>query len=162
MTSISNPTIHTDYQLHPPPCVPNSTRFVCISDTHSEKYNVPDGDVLIHAGDLTYYGEGLVQTLKWLRSLPHPVKIVVAGNHDSILDANHWSATLSGRNERERILGKGRELNGPSGTFIYLQHETTTFSTEGGKLWKVYGSPSAPRYSDGAFQYSTKTEAEGK
>ena len=34
-------------------------RFVCLSDTHCNDgcfQNVPDGDVLIHAGDFTYVG----------------------------------------------------------------------------------------------------------
>ena len=32
------------------------TRFVCISDTHNSNVHLPDGDVLIHAGDLTNQG----------------------------------------------------------------------------------------------------------
>lgn len=39
------------------------TRFVLISDTHSRiGYQIPDGDVLIHAGDLTKWGT--VESLK--------------------------------------------------------------------------------------------------
>jgi hypothetical protein len=30
------------------------TRFVCISDTHCNTFEVPEGDVLLHAGDLTH------------------------------------------------------------------------------------------------------------
>jgi hypothetical protein len=30
------------------------TRFVCISDTHCNMFDVPEGDVLLHAGDLTH------------------------------------------------------------------------------------------------------------
>lgn len=32
------------------------TRIVCISDTHNSTVKLPDGDVLIHAGDLTNQG----------------------------------------------------------------------------------------------------------
>lgn len=36
-------------------------RFVCISDTHEKLEEIapmiPDGDVLIHAGDFTNYGD---------------------------------------------------------------------------------------------------------
>ena len=34
-------------------------KFVCISDTHTKHYalKIPDGDVLIHAGDFTYGGQ---------------------------------------------------------------------------------------------------------
>ncbi|CAG8795955.1 2232_t:CDS:2, partial [Dentiscutata erythropus] len=53
------------------------TRFVCVSDTHNkvslETYNVPEGDVLLHSGDLTEVGK-LVQieaAIDWIKSLPH-------------------------------------------------------------------------------------------
>lgn len=32
---------------------PESTRFVLVSDTHTHTFPVPDGDILLHAGDLT-------------------------------------------------------------------------------------------------------------
>jgi predicted phosphodiesterase len=63
-------------------------RVVCISDTHlfhlEREIEVPDGDLLIHAGDGTYQGgpRELAQWFDWLGSLPHPRKVVVAGNHD--------------------------------------------------------------------------------
>ena len=61
-------------------------KIVCISDTHGLHWNltVPDGDILIHAGDVTRYGtfEDLYDFNKYLGSLPHPYKIVIAGNHD--------------------------------------------------------------------------------
>lgn len=61
-------------------------RFVLISDTHVKhgKLKVPDGDVLIHAGDMTGRGDpnDVVRFNSWLGTLPHPTKIVIAGNHD--------------------------------------------------------------------------------
>lgn len=64
---------------------------VCISDTHNSQPKLPDGDILLHAGDLTQSGtfKELQATLAWLRAQPHLIKIVVAGNHDLLLDANH-------------------------------------------------------------------------
>ena len=40
---------------------PDKVRFVCISDTHNVaekqgRMKIPDGDVLLHAGDFTVYG----------------------------------------------------------------------------------------------------------
>ena len=72
------------------PRKPGHLRFVCISDTHdsvekgTQQLQVPDGDVLIHAGDFTTTGlmEQVQQFDDYLSTLPHPVKIVVAGNHD--------------------------------------------------------------------------------
>lgn len=59
-------------------------RIVCISDTHERDYSVPDGDVLIHSGDLTFHGgvEELHIELDRLNSFPHKHKILVSGNHD--------------------------------------------------------------------------------
>lgn len=57
------------------------TRFVCISDTHSRtKFAIPPGDVLLHAGDLSSWGEPkqLEKTLEWLKTLDHPTKMYLA------------------------------------------------------------------------------------
>ena len=53
------------------------TRFVCVSDTHSKTFPLPEGDVLIHAGDLCSWGsvKQLKVTMDWLVSLPHPKKM---------------------------------------------------------------------------------------
>lgn len=48
-------------------------RVVCISDTHNLQPDLPDGDVLLHAGDLT--GNGFFQPLQaqldWLNKQKH-------------------------------------------------------------------------------------------
>ena len=65
-------------------------RIVLISDTHNkhEKLEMPEGDVLIHAGDFT--NNGTEQEIKdfdsWLASLDYKHKIVVPGNHDTGTD----------------------------------------------------------------------------
>ena len=65
-------------------------RFVAISDTHNKHADlvVPPGDVLIHAGDVTWGGTlAEVEAFNaWLGTLPHKHKIVVAGNHDFAFD----------------------------------------------------------------------------
>lgn len=64
-------------------------RVVCISDTHGayRGLTIPDGDILVHAGDITTYGRPL--ELKdfndWLGDLPHTHKVVIGGNHDAAL-----------------------------------------------------------------------------
>ncbi|WP_227510304.1 metallophosphoesterase family protein [Marinobacter excellens] len=62
-------------------------KLVCISDTHSMHRRIPEipnGDVLVHAGDSL--GQGTLENIEdlndWLGTLPHRHKIVVAGNHD--------------------------------------------------------------------------------
>jgi predicted MPP superfamily phosphohydrolase len=68
----------------------NHVSIVCISDTHNSQPNLPPGDILIHAGDLTQSGslEELEAAIAWLNSQPHLHKIVVGGNHDILLDRN--------------------------------------------------------------------------
>ena len=61
--------------------------IVCISDTHGMHRKIkdlPTGDVLIHAGDLTSKGEEWqIRDLdEWLGTLPHKHKIIICGNHD--------------------------------------------------------------------------------
>lgn len=71
--------VYTQYDIDRPPPHPGNewTRFVCISDTHSHKFNVPKGDVLLHSGDLSSWGYApqIETTVKWLEGLPHPVKM---------------------------------------------------------------------------------------
>ena len=73
--------VHLEYDITDPPPKPSPqwTRFICISDTHSRTFAVPDGDVLLHSGDLTAFGtaEDLLITMEWLRRLPHPKKMFV-------------------------------------------------------------------------------------
>lgn len=47
--------------------------------------DVPDGDILLHAGDFTSYGnkEHAEDFNAWLGELPHKHKIVINGNHES-------------------------------------------------------------------------------
>jgi Icc-related predicted phosphoesterase len=61
-------------------------RVICISDTHGfhRQLELPDGDLLIHAGDITRRGElDILRDFNaWLCTLPHTEKVVIAGNHD--------------------------------------------------------------------------------
>ncbi|MCA9671312.1 MAG: metallophosphatase domain-containing protein [Myxococcales bacterium] len=61
-------------------------RLVAISDTHGahDRVSVPDGDILVHAGDLTGLGElaELHRANDFLAAQPHAHKVVIAGNHD--------------------------------------------------------------------------------
>ncbi len=49
---------------------------------------MPDGDIVIHAGDFTKRGESgeIADFLEWFSGLPHPHKIFVGGNHDFLLE----------------------------------------------------------------------------
>lgn len=73
--------------------------IVCISDTHGHhrELTMPKGDILIHAGDFTLFGQDtprnstgnvqendnpLLDFNDWLGSLDYKYKIVVNGNHE--------------------------------------------------------------------------------
>lgn len=143
---------HLLYTWHKPiPATPltNPVAIVCLSDTHNSQHSIPDGDILIHAGDLTQSGSfnELQHTLRWLRALPHPTKIVIAGNHDLLLDSARdglsrraaWAAS-----ERARL---------DWGDIIYLENEEVTISCPNGRRLRVYGSPYSTRNGNWAFQY---------
>ncbi|OKL61663.1 hypothetical protein UA08_02194 [Talaromyces atroroseus] len=80
-------------RLRGPPHRPSQSsrpiRVVCISDTHTLEWkDVPEGDLLIHAGDLSNDGSvrEIQAAVNWLKTLPHAHKVVIAGNHDSYFD----------------------------------------------------------------------------
>jgi calcineurin-like phosphoesterase family protein len=94
-----------------------SIRVVCLSDTHSlNPGKIPDGDVLIHAGDITAHGtpSELQAAIDLLSALPHKHKYIIAGNHDTYLDESS-RATLSKADQHAKINWKN---------LTYLQHST--------------------------------------
>ncbi|KAI5124315.1 hypothetical protein M0805_008923 [Coniferiporia weirii] len=162
--------VYTSYPSDDPPAVlgPDWTRFVCISDTHSyTRYEVPPGDILLHAGDLSSWGtfERLRKTIDWLRTLPHELKIIIAGNHDLSLDLA-WKASASNYGLEPKEVDASRELVRSDAVrdagIIYLDHEQTVVTTSRGKRWRVYGSPAAPFYVEGAFQYTRGENAKAE
>lgn len=70
-------------------------RIVYISDTHEfhRELDIPDGDILIHAGDFSFFCGALHADFSvWLGELPHRVKIVVPGNHEFLLEGDDQAA----------------------------------------------------------------------
>src|SRR3974390_3032336 len=66
----------------------SSVRLVCIADTHElhRELDVPHGDLLIHAGDFTFFNH--VSKIRdfndWLGEFPPRHKVVIPGNHDRV------------------------------------------------------------------------------
>lgn len=113
----------------------HNLRIVCISDTHGahRTVNLPEGDVLIHAGDILrgYRPEQELEDFDaWLaeNSGKHRHRVVIAGNHDRMFQGRPSSA-------RKRLKNA-----------VYL--ENTAFEIEG---IKFYGSPQTPEFMDWAF-----------
>lgn len=117
---------------------------VCVSDTHNSQPRIPPGDILIHAGDATQSGtlKEFQSCVDWLHSLPHKYKILVAGNHDLLLDPKIQSPDST---RRDAIDWQD---------VIYLHNEAITLRFTGGRQLKIYGSPLSPRHGNWAFQYS--------
>lgn len=70
---------------NPQPKGLTKVRIVCVSDTHNHGppsgFQLPKGDILIHAGDLTNRGSysELSRAAAWLREADFGTKIIVAG-----------------------------------------------------------------------------------
>jgi len=86
-----------------PPPATNACRLVFISDTHGKHrlLSLPRGDILCHTGDVLSRNAcigpnngkvhkraiaGLHDFNRWLASTPHRHRVVVAGNHDAVLE----------------------------------------------------------------------------
>ena len=110
-------------------------RIVCVSDTHGyhRRTEVPDGDVLVHAGDLT--GDGWLSDVeefdRWLGTLPHAHKVVICGNHD-------WCFQDQPAAARARLTNA-----------TYLEDSGCEIAG-----LRFYGSPWTPLFFDWAFMLS--------
>lgn len=121
-----------------------ATRFVCISDTHerhrSMKYDIPLGDVLLHAGDFSLVGEQhqVKDFNRWLASLPHQHKVVIAGNHDTSFEPEYYLKQKPTANP-QRIRNELKDC-------IYLEDSEVVINGI-----RIYGSPWQPEFCDWAF-----------
>lgn len=107
------------------------TRIVCVSDTHLQhNFELPEGDILLHAGDLTWIGsiEELNQVNQWFGSLTSRFEhiVTIAGNHDLMF-------------ERNPTLARSVLTNA-----IYLEDSEVTI-----KGLRIYGSPYQPTFGQG-------------
>ncbi|KAJ3473274.1 hypothetical protein NLG97_g10407 [Lecanicillium saksenae] len=128
----------------------DAVSVVCISDTHNNEIPIPYGDILVHAGDLTQSGtySELQASLSWLAAQPHPIKVVMAGNHDVLLD----EANDAIGSEQENLDKRKLLLRDTSG-LICLQDTSITTTAPNGRCLRIYGSPQSPRQGNWAFQY---------
>lgn len=119
-------------------------RIVCISDTHNcnGQFDVPDGDILVHAGDATINGtvDEIRNFNSWFSALRHPYKVLIAGNHDWLFERDNSVA---------------RELL--SENIIYLQDSSAEING-----LKFYGSPWQPVFFNWAFNLRRGPEMAAK
>jgi Icc-related predicted phosphoesterase len=112
-----------------------SLRLVLLSDTHQlhrGEVEVPDGDILIHAGDFTMFSKSMnaiVDFNQWLGELPHRC-VVVPGNHEFFLEIDPSRRSLI--SNATVLINEGIEIQG----------------------LRIWGSPVTPLYG-GAFGVSS-------
>jgi predicted phosphohydrolase len=112
-----------------------SLRLVLLSDTHQlhREAEVPDGDILIHAGDFTMFSQSMKAIIdfnEWLGELPHRFKACVPGNHEFFLEADPSRCSLV--DNATVLINEGVDIDG----------------------LRVWGSPVTPLYG-GAFGLSS-------
>lgn len=116
-------------------------RVVCISDTHTQhhKLELPEGDMLIHAGDWTHRGSeyDTIDFLKWFEDQEFLHRIFIAGNHDFYPERYP--------EKFEELL----EIHAP--TSVYLQDDYVTIILPDEKEFKIHGSPVSPWFCDWSF-----------
>jgi len=118
-------------------------KIVCVSDTHRQHHmlKIPEGDVLIHAGDFTDWGSiyDVMDIAEWFKAQPHECKILIAGNHDVCFQSKPDIAKAA--------LQKSCH---------YLENQELVYDNV-----KFFGSPYTPPFA-GAFQMNPEFKLEGE
>jgi Calcineurin-like phosphoesterase len=164
------------------------TRFLVMSDTHGQTPKpstyrggdsgfvdpLPKADVVLHTGDLSAHSaiHEFRETFDMLRRMNAPLKLVIAGNHDCLLDHEYIQQWLATRNEplekeRDRTPQQRRDKYADVDAALaiieearkdgvyYLIEGTYHFVLENGAALKVFASPSTPQYGRWGFQYES-------
>lgn len=133
-------------------------KIVLISDTHGLHnemldYNkLPEGDVLIHAGDCTNVGKPheVEEFVHWFMNLKgYDTKIFIAGNHDFGFELKHVKYKTGSIEWYYNLMN---EENLSQSDVVYLEDsEFIIQSPEFSRPIKFYGSPWQPEFYDWAF-----------
>lgn len=120
-------------------------KITVISDTHNKQHQItsqlPGGDLLIFAGDMTSMGSKyeVEEWMDWFYSLNrYGTKICVAGNHDFLFEEHPEAA-------KEMLKQYDDEIN-------YLQDSSLWLTIDGvADNVHIYGSPWQPEFHNWAF-----------
>lgn len=116
-------------------------KIIMISDTHGRHNHlkIPEGDLLIHAGDVSSRGleSEIKNFLEWFSKQPHKYKVFIAGNHDFYFERQNTSTIT-------KFIPEG---------IIYLNDSGITI--DGLNIW---GSPIQPEFMDWAFNRKRGSE----
>lgn len=145
------------------------TRFLLLSDTHGlsslpHSASIEYTDVVLHCGDLTKESKlhEFEASIRLLKTLNAPLKLVIAGNHDFTMDIPAFRKKVAEAPEPldpglvskfYGSYGEARRLFNEETGIIFLDEGIHTFSLKNGALLKVYSSPYTPSLGDWGFQY---------
>ena len=111
-------------------------KLVLISDTHLwQPSDLPQGDILVHAGDMTMEGSlsEVASIATWLGNLPgYTHKVVVPGNHDWLFQRDQATARL---------------LLQEKGIILLMNDAIELLGL------RFYGSPDTPEFCNWAFNH---------
>jgi len=124
-------------------------RLVIISDTHSDHQNIsclPEGDILIHCGDLAKSSTNLnpkeySDFTEWFVEQPHPEKILICGNRDEFMDTGVISHRIKDLKEITKVQNyilKEESIN-------YLNDSSYVINCEHNSI-NIWGSPWTQQY----------------
>ena len=109
--------------------------------------NLPDGDVLLHCGDMSNLGKPyeLASVNEWFGNQMHSTKIAIAGNHDIGLDIVQYeelwkrfhASSKSDPIENRKIMSN-----------VTMLYDESIELDSGIKIW---GSPYSPEFCGWAF-----------
>jgi Icc-related predicted phosphoesterase len=113
----------------------------CVSDLHGHFPELLGGDLLIVAGDLTARDQfkEYCDAFQWIAKANYRKKILVAGNHDNLLQTDDWIARLA--------------IN-----FDYLYDSGTEF--EGLKIWGSPWTTTFPGMNPHCMAFTVNTDEE--
>ena len=131
-------------------------RFVCISDTHNLTDNLilPDGDILLHAGDFTNIGtsKNVEHFNEFLARVKGQFKhvVVIPGNHElSFGPENPMRSAILNSAEDQSNVDQEKYKKDLRQNCIFLEDESVDLLG-----FKIYGSPWQPEF--GGWAYNLK------
>lgn len=113
-------------------------KICAISDTHCRhsEFTIPRCDILIHAGDSTFFGrpDEISNFVAWFEKQPATYRIMIAGNHELGLD----DRSPKFHQESRRIVANA--------DLLYLEDSWVNI-----RGVKIYGTPWTPKFYDWGF-----------